>query len=110
MAVSVIGAKSLAESYGRGLSRPSFIACVLTPPITSVWPSGRALATEALPIAPFVWASVARRRLRAPLLPALSAAWLACALAPLLSGWAGVSGLALVVFAAYAANAWTEAT
>ena len=83
----------------------AILACVVTSPtgwvMSFVW---------ALPIAPFVWASVARRRLRAPLLPALSAAWLACALAPLLSGWAGVSGLALVVFAAYAADAWTDAT
>ena len=80
----------------------AILACVVTSPtgwvMSFVW---------ALPIAPFVWASLARRRLRAP---ALSAAWLACALAPLLSGWAAVSGLALVVFAAYAADAWTEAT
>jgi hypothetical protein len=82
----------------------AILACVVTSPtgwvMSFVW---------ALPIAPFVWASVARRRLRAPLLPFLSAAWLACALAPLLPGWAAVSGLALVVSAAYAADAWTEA-
>ena len=83
----------------------AILACVVTSPtgwvMSFVW---------ALPIAPLVWASLARRRLRAPLLPALNAAWLACALAPLISGWAAVSGLALVVFAAYAADAWTEAT
>jgi hypothetical protein len=93
----------------------AILACVVTSPtgwvMSFVW---------ALPIAPFVWASLARRRLRrwstvgrwrleAPLLPFLSAAWLACALAPLISGWAAVSGLALVVFAAYAADAWTDA-
>jgi hypothetical protein len=93
----------------------AILACVVTSPtgwvMSFVW---------ALPIAPFVWASIARRlrrwstvggwRLAAPLLPFLSAAWLACALAPLISGWAAVSGLALVVFAATAADAWTAAT
>ena len=83
----------------------AILACVVTSPtgwvMSFVW---------ALPIAPLVWAAVARRRLRAPLLPALGAAWVACALSPLLSGWAAVSGLALVVVAAYAADAGPEAT
>ena len=35
---------------------------MLTPPITSVWPSGRALATEALPIAPFAPGRCRRQR------------------------------------------------
>jgi Glycosyltransferase family 87 len=81
----------------------AILACVVTSPtgwvMSFVW---------ALPIAPLVWA---RSRL-APLSNSahgLRAAWVACALSPLLDGWSLVAGAALVVSAAAAADRWTEA-
>jgi glycosyl transferase family 87 len=82
----------------------AILACVVTSPtgwvMSFVW---------ALPIAPLVWTSLARIRLRRQPRAILGAAWIACALSPLSGGWAAIAGSALVVAASYTADAWTEA-
>ena len=74
----------------------AILACVVTSPtgwvMSFVW---------ALPIAPLVWTPPAR--------PLLRAAWIACALSPLIGWWTAVAGAALVAIAATAADRWREA-
>ena len=81
----------------------AILACVVTSPtgwvMSFVW---------ALPIAPLVWTSAAQARLQAPARALLRAAWIACALSPLLGGWNAVAGAALVVIAGAAAHRWPE--
>ena len=81
----------------------AILACVVTSPtgwvMSFVW---------ALPIAPLVWTAAARARVPRRLAGLLGAAWVACALAPLLTGWAAIMGTALVVAAGVASAARTE--
>ena len=51
-ATSVTGTKSLTWSKGIFAYSDALIACVPTVPISSVWPSGAALATSAAPLLP----------------------------------------------------------
>ena len=82
----------------------ALLACVVTSPtgwvMSFVW---------ALPIAPLVWTSAGRARLSRRQLGILGAVWIACAVFPLINGWAAVAGTALVVALAYAADAWADA-
>jgi hypothetical protein len=82
----------------------AILACVVTSPtgwvMSFVW---------ALPIAPLFWTSAGRTRLPRRTLGILGAVWIACAVFPLINGWAPIAGTALVVAAAFAADAWTDA-
>src|SRR3954462_14965077 len=81
----------------------ALVACVVTSPtgwvMSFVW---------ALPIAPLVWTSPGRARLSRRQLGTIGAVWIACAVFPLISGWAAVAGTTLVVALSYAADAWTD--
>ena len=81
----------------------AILACVVTSPtgwvMSFVW---------ALPIAPLIWTAAARARVPRRLAGLLGAAWVACALSPLLGGWAAGAGTALVVAAGVASAARTE--
>jgi hypothetical protein len=81
----------------------AILACVVTSPtgwvMSFVW---------ALPIAPLIWTAAARARVPRRLAVLLGATWVACALSPLLSGWAAVAGTALVVAAGVASAAQME--
>jgi hypothetical protein len=82
----------------------ALIGCVVTSPtgwvMSFVW---------ALPIAPLVWTSVGRAHLSRRQLGILGAVWIACAVFPLINGWAAVAGTTLVVALATAADAWADA-
>jgi hypothetical protein len=81
----------------------ALMACVVTSPtgwvMSFVW---------ALPIAPLVWTSVGRARLSRRQLGILGAVWIACAVFPVINGWAAVAGTTLVVALSYAADAWAD--
>jgi len=81
----------------------ALVACVVTSPtgwvMSFVW---------ALPIAPLVWTSAGRAHLSRRQLGILGAAWISCAVFPLINGWAAVAGTTLVVALATAADTWAD--
>ena len=85
-----------------------FIAAILACVVTS--PTGWVMSfVWALPMAPLFWTAAGRARVSRRELGMLGAVWIACALFPLVNGWTAVAGAALVVAAAHAADAWTDA-